>query len=52
LSQYGLHAAVTRYSQRDEVDYERATALERVGGHVLDLSPRDWQVLAKVEQVA
>jgi hypothetical protein len=37
---------VTRYSQRDGVDYERATALERVGGHVLDLNPRDWQVLA------
>jgi hypothetical protein len=46
LSQYGLHAAVTRYSQRDEVDYEQATALERLGGQLLDLSPRDWQVLA------
>jgi hypothetical protein len=46
LSQYGLHAAVTRYSQRDDVDYERATALERLGGQLLDLSPRDWQVLA------
>jgi hypothetical protein len=46
LSQYGLHAAVTRYSQRDDVDYERATTLERLGGQLLDLSPRDWQVLA------
>jgi hypothetical protein len=45
LSQYGLHAAVTRYSQRDEVEYTRATELERLGGAILDLSPRDWQVL-------
>jgi hypothetical protein len=52
LSQYGLHAAVTRYSQRDEVDYERATALERLGGQILDLSPRDWQALTGPEKVA
>jgi hypothetical protein len=45
LSQYGLHAAVTRYSQRDEVDYTRATQLERLGGAILDLSPWDWQAL-------
>jgi hypothetical protein len=52
LSQYGLHAAVTRCSQRDEVDYERATALERLGGQILDLSPRDWQVLTGPEKAA
>src|SRR5262245_57503208 len=45
LSQYGLHAAVTRYSQRDDVEYTRAIELERLGGAILDLSPRDWQVL-------
>jgi hypothetical protein len=52
LSQYGLHAAVTRYSQRDDVDYTRATALERLGGQILDLSPRDWQALTGPEKVA
>jgi hypothetical protein len=52
LSQYGLSNAITCYSQRDDVDYERATALERVGGHVLDLSLRDWQVLTGPEKAA
>jgi hypothetical protein len=52
LSQYGLSNAITRYSQRDEVDYTRATALEHVGGHVLDLSPRDWQILTGPEKAA
>jgi hypothetical protein len=52
LSQYGLHAAVTRYSQRDEVEYMRATELERLGGQILDLSPRDWQVLTGPEKAA
>jgi hypothetical protein len=52
LSQYGLHAAVTRYSQGDDVDYQRATALERLGGQLLDLSPRDWQGLTGPKKVA
>jgi hypothetical protein len=45
LSQYGLSNAITRYSQQDDVAYARATELERLGGEILDLSPRDWQAL-------
>lgn len=42
LSQYGLHAAVTRASS-DLEDYDRATELERVGGKIIELSRKDWQ---------
>jgi hypothetical protein len=28
------------------VEYARATELERLGGAILDLRPRDWQILA------
>jgi hypothetical protein len=45
LSQYGLAQAVTNYSQRVD-SYDRATDLERLGGHLLDLSPTEWKVLA------
>jgi hypothetical protein len=41
LTQYGLHAAVTRYSA-DVEDFDRATELERLGGRVIDLSPADF----------
>jgi hypothetical protein len=34
FSQWGLSSAITRYSQ-DVADYDRATELERVGGHVI-----------------
>ena len=43
LSQYGLLNAVTRFSQ-DVESYDRATELERIGGQVLELSPRDFSV--------
>jgi hypothetical protein len=36
LSRYGLHAAVTRYSQHDDVGYDRATELERIGGQIIE----------------
>jgi hypothetical protein len=37
LSRYGLHSAVTRYSQDDAVSYDRATELERIGGEIIDM---------------
>lgn len=45
FTRYGLHAAVTRYSQDDAVGYDRATELEAVGGDVIDLAPSAWREL-------
>lgn len=46
LSQYGLHAAVTRAAE-DLDDYDRASDFERLGGKIVELAANDWQVLAK-----
>lgn len=46
LTQYGLHAAVTRTAQ-DAADYDRATELEYLGGRIVELPRADWQVLAE-----
>lgn len=45
LTGYGLLNAITRTSQ-DIEDYTRATELERIGGHIIDLTPNQWQRLA------
>jgi hypothetical protein len=47
LSRYGLHNAITRYSQQVD-DYDRATELERAGGQVIEMRPSEWQAMAKV----
>jgi hypothetical protein len=39
LSQWGLVNAITRTSQ-DVADYDRATELERLGGVVLEMAPK------------
>ena len=44
LSRYGLSGAVTRASQ-DEPDYETATTMERVGGHLIEMDRREWDTL-------
>lgn len=44
LSQYGLHAAITRAAQ-DVSDYDRATELEYLGGKVVDLTNDEWKAL-------
>jgi len=46
LSQYGMHAAVTRLAE-DLPDYDRATEFERLGTRVLELPRGEWQVVAK-----
>lgn len=46
LSRYGLHAAITRFSQEATVAYDRATELERIGGDVIELASNDWKALA------
>jgi hypothetical protein len=45
LSAYGLHSAVTRYSQ-DVTDYDRASELEQTGADVIELPKNDWQAIA------
>ena len=46
LSQYGLHAAVTR-AAADVDNYDRATELEYLGGRVLELPANQWKELAE-----
>jgi len=46
LSQYGLHAAITRAAQ-DVEDYDRATELEYLGGRVIELPKTEWAELAE-----
>lgn len=45
LTRFGLVNAVTRQAQ-DEVDYEHATDLERLGGRLIALPDRDWAAIA------
>lgn len=46
LSRYGVHAAITRFSQAVD-DYDRATDLERAGAKVIELSRNEWKALAE-----
>ncbi len=46
LTQYGLHAAITRSAQ-DVESYDRATELEYLGGRVIELPRTEWQTLAE-----
>ena len=46
MTRYGLQWAVTRLAG-DADSYDRASDLERLGGQVIELPKRDWQVLAE-----
>lgn len=46
LTQYGVHAAITRSAQ-DAASYDRATELEYLGGKVIELPRSEWQVFAE-----
>lgn len=46
LSRYGLSQAITRASA-DVSDYDVATEMERVGGQIIELPRRDWELLAE-----
>jgi hypothetical protein len=46
LTRYGLMSAVTRAAQ-DADDYEKASAMEKIGGQIIDLTPQDWKVMAE-----
>lgn len=46
LTQYGLHAAITRAAQ-DVQSYDRATEMEYLGGRVIELGRTEWAQLAE-----
>lgn len=46
LTRYGVHSAVTRFSQ-DVADYDRASELERAGGRIIELPRNQWQEILK-----
>lgn len=46
LTQWGLSSAITRVSA-DVDDYETATAMERAGGEVIAMAPREWKAIAE-----
>lgn len=45
LTQYGLANAITR-TANDQIDYDEATRLERLGGKIIELQPTEWQKIA------
>ena len=45
LTRWGLANAITRISQ-DSESYDRASELERVGGDIIELDRKDWEVMA------
>lgn len=51
LSQWGLSSAITLASQKVE-DYEEATALERLGGEVIELSKGTWHEWLEAAEAA
>lgn len=51
LTRYGVHAAITRFSQEKDVDYDRATELERIGGDVIELTPTGWRELSPARKL-
>lgn len=48
LSRYGLHSAITRYSQSDKINYDRSTELERAGAKVIEFGTKEWADLIRV----
>ena len=46
LTQYGIHAAVTRMSQEVK-GYERASELETIGAEIIELPSNQWESIAK-----
>lgn len=46
LSRYGVHSALTRFSQ-DIEDYDRASEFERLGGKIIELPRNQWQEILK-----
>lgn len=51
LSQYGLHAAITRTAE-DLASYDRATEFEHLGAQVIELKPSEWREIAQAPAMA
>lgn len=49
LSQYGLLNAVTAMAREDHLNYDEATAMESLGGQVIELSQKDWRYIAEAK---
>lgn len=48
LTQWGLSAAITATAEsQTDLSYEEATQLERAGGDVIALAPKQWTAIAK-----
>ena len=45
LTKFGLFNAITRFSQ-DVGSYDRASALEQLGGEVITLPRGEWELIA------
>jgi len=46
LTQYGIINAVTRTAS-DIESYDRATEFEKMGGDIIEMSPKDWKVMSQ-----
>jgi hypothetical protein len=47
FTQWGLANAVTNTANSPEVgSYDKSSELERIGGRIIELDPKEWQVLA------
>ncbi len=46
LSKWGVANSVTRYAQ-DPDDYDRCTALEELGGKIIDMPRSEWKAIAE-----
>ena len=46
FTQLGLSQAVTRFSQNQDLSYDRATELEGIGGQIIDLPKSDWETIS------
>lgn len=51
FTRYGLAQAVSRAGQTLE-SYERATELEQLSGHIIELPPAQWQAIAEGRKAA
>lgn len=49
MSKYGLMNAVTAMSKKVE-NYDRATDMERLGGEIIELTPREWDGLNTIKE--
>jgi hypothetical protein len=47
LTRYGYYNAVTRTAQDNNLSYDRASELERVGGNIIELPASEWKIVAE-----